>query len=59
MKWYPSREDQNNVKNKDMFYIEGMSLCDKLNFLAEKLGGIRNHLEDIADEMVKEDLMFS
>jgi hypothetical protein len=46
------------MKYSDQFYLDGMALTDKINFIGEKLGNIRNRLEEIADEMCKEDLRY-
>ena len=46
------------MKYSEQFYLDGMTLVDKLNFISEKLGTIRNRLEEIADEMCEEDLKY-
>jgi hypothetical protein len=47
------------MNHSERFYLDGMTLTDRLNFISEKLGEVQNRLEEIADEMCKEDIRAS
>ena len=44
------------MKDSERFYLNCMSMSDRLNHICEKLGEVRTRLEEIDDEMCKDDL---
>ncbi|MCX6719460.1 MAG: hypothetical protein NTZ38_03765 [Candidatus Taylorbacteria bacterium] len=44
------------MRKEDHYYIEGMTLSDKLHFVSDKLGVICEHLDDIAYDLYRENL---